>query len=83
MNNEHVPEWDWEDPRPKSPIPWDKLIEGDLLSEEFGDNEYIPETKVDLEAFEDIAGSISETKGKRKINVGGGVDDDGFENDGD
>ncbi|KAJ8450554.1 LOW QUALITY PROTEIN: hypothetical protein Cgig2_020191 [Carnegiea gigantea] len=75
VNNEHAPEWDWEDPRPESPIPWDKMIE------EFGDSEYVPETEVDLEAFEDIAGSISKVRGKRKINVGGGIDDDGCEND--
>ncbi|KAJ8421056.1 hypothetical protein Cgig2_009672 [Carnegiea gigantea] len=83
VNNEHVPEWDWEDPKPKSPIPWDKLIEGESLNEGSDDSEYVPETEVDLEVFEDIAGSISKARGKRKINVGGGVDDDGCENEGD
>ncbi|KAJ8445618.1 hypothetical protein Cgig2_018559 [Carnegiea gigantea] len=72
-----------EDPRPESLIPWDKLIEGNSLNEESDDSEYVPETEIDLEAFEDIAGSISKARGKRKINVGGGVDDDGCENDGD
>ncbi|KAJ8425676.1 hypothetical protein Cgig2_033678 [Carnegiea gigantea] len=68
-------------PKPESSIPRDKLIEGESLNEESGDNEYVPETNVDLEAFEDIAGSILKARGKRKINVGGGVDDDGCEND--
>jgi len=72
-----------DDHRPKSPIPWDKLIEGELLNEKSGDSEYVPKTKVDLEAFEDIAGSISKARGNRKLNVGGGVDDDRCENDGD
>ncbi|KAJ8427578.1 hypothetical protein Cgig2_006642 [Carnegiea gigantea] len=83
VNNEHVPEWDWEDPRPESPILWDKLIEGESLNEESNDSEYVPKTEVDLKAFEDITGSISKARGKRKINVGGGVDDDGCEIDGD
>ncbi|KAJ8432607.1 hypothetical protein Cgig2_032888 [Carnegiea gigantea] len=74
VNNEHVPEWDWEDPRPKSPIPWDKLIEGESLNKESGNSEYVPEIEV---AFQK-----QEAK-KKKINVGGGVDDDGCENDGD
>ena len=77
MNNEHVPEWDWEDPRPELPIPWYKLIEGESLNEESSDSKYVPKTEVDLEAFEDIAGSISKARGKRTINVDGGVDDDG------
>ncbi|KAJ8445120.1 hypothetical protein Cgig2_029492 [Carnegiea gigantea] len=72
-----------DDSRPESPIPWDKLIEGESLNKESGDSEYVPQTKVDLEAFEDIVGGISKARGKRKINVGGGVDDDGCENDGD
>lgn len=83
VNNEHVPEWDWEDPKPESPIPWDKLIEAESLNEQSGDSKYVPETEVNLEAFEDITGSISKARGKRKINMGGGVDDDGCENDGD
>ncbi|KAJ8435298.1 LOW QUALITY PROTEIN: hypothetical protein Cgig2_026390 [Carnegiea gigantea] len=53
---------------------------GDSLSEKYGDGEYAIETELDLEAFEDIVGSISKTTGKRKINC---CDDDGFENDGD
>ncbi|KAJ8432644.1 hypothetical protein Cgig2_011810 [Carnegiea gigantea] len=65
----------------KSPL--DKLIEGESLNEESDDSKYVPKTEVDLEAFEDIAGSISKARAKRKINVGGGVDDDGCENDGD
>ncbi|KAJ8420255.1 hypothetical protein Cgig2_009000 [Carnegiea gigantea] len=65
VNNEHVPEWDWENPRPESPIPWDKLIEGESLNEESDDSEYVPETEIDLEAFEDIAESISKARGKR------------------
>ncbi|KAJ8425174.1 hypothetical protein Cgig2_003242 [Carnegiea gigantea] len=68
---------------PESPIPWDKLIEGESLNKEFGDSEYVHQTEVDLEAFEDIAGCISKVRGKRKINVGGGVDDDECQNDGD
>ncbi|KAJ8442459.1 hypothetical protein Cgig2_022342 [Carnegiea gigantea] len=66
VNNEHVPEWDWKDPRPKSLIPWDKLIEGESLNEESDDSEHIPKTEVDLEAFENIAGSISKQKAKEK-----------------
>ncbi|KAJ8432692.1 hypothetical protein Cgig2_016365 [Carnegiea gigantea] len=61
----------------------DKLIEGESLNEESDDSEYVLETEVDLEAFEDIAGRISKARGKRKINVGGGVDDDGCEIDSD
>ena len=59
------------------------MIEGDSLNKESGDIAYISETEVDLEAFEDIAGSISITRCKRKINVGGGVDDYGCKNNGD
>ncbi|KAJ8444909.1 hypothetical protein Cgig2_015255 [Carnegiea gigantea] len=44
---------------------------GGSLNEESGDSEYVPET----EHFK--------ARGKRKINVGGGADDDGCENDGD
>ncbi|KAJ8435699.1 hypothetical protein Cgig2_027289 [Carnegiea gigantea] len=40
-------------------------------------------TKSPIKAFEDIASSISKTRGKRKINMGGVIDDDGCENDGD
>ncbi|KAJ8440983.1 hypothetical protein Cgig2_020012 [Carnegiea gigantea] len=68
-NNEHIPQWDWEDPRPESPILWDKLIEGNSLSEEIGDSEYVPETEVDSEAFEDIGAArakVAECK-KQKV----------------
>ncbi|KAJ8445998.1 hypothetical protein Cgig2_021830 [Carnegiea gigantea] len=58
MNNEHVPKWDWEDPIPKSPIPWDKLIKGNSLNEESSDSEYVPKTEDDLEAFENIAAEM-------------------------
>ncbi|KAJ8434382.1 LOW QUALITY PROTEIN: hypothetical protein Cgig2_014229 [Carnegiea gigantea] len=71
VNNEHVPEWDWEGYRPESPILWDKLVEGDSLNKGFGDSEYVLKTKVDLEAFEDITGSISKKRDKRKINNDG------------
>ncbi|KAJ8430454.1 hypothetical protein Cgig2_030110 [Carnegiea gigantea] len=70
-------------PRLESPIPWDKFIKGDSLSEEFGDSEYVPKTELELEAFEDIAGSISKTRRKRKINMSGVIDDHGCENDSD
>ncbi|KAJ8437788.1 hypothetical protein Cgig2_013707 [Carnegiea gigantea] len=64
VNHEH----DWEDPRPELHIPWHKLIESESFNEESSDSEYVPKTEVDLEAFEDIAGSISKARGKRKIN---------------
>ncbi|KAJ8421882.1 hypothetical protein Cgig2_023478 [Carnegiea gigantea] len=48
--------------------------------EEFGESEYVPETEVELEAFENIVDSISKIRGKRKINVGGVTNDDGREN---
>ncbi|KAJ8420543.1 hypothetical protein Cgig2_019770 [Carnegiea gigantea] len=50
---------------------------------ESGGSECAAKTELNLEAFEDIAGSISKIKGKKKINVSVIVDDDGYKNDGD
>ncbi|KAJ8443002.1 hypothetical protein Cgig2_014524 [Carnegiea gigantea] len=51
----------------------DKLIEGDSLREESDDSK----------GLQRYCSSVLKTKGKRKINVEGVVDDDGCENDGD
>ncbi|KAJ8447201.1 hypothetical protein Cgig2_030432 [Carnegiea gigantea] len=46
-----------------------------MTIEESRDTEYAPKIELDLEALEDIMGSISKTRAKRKINVSVVVDD--------
>ena len=61
-------EYDWEDPRLESPIPWDEIIGGSSLSDSYGDNDYIPKVECDDEAkFQPNATSSSREKGKRKV----------------
>jgi len=46
-------EWDWEDPRPKSPIPWEKLATESRHNDNYGESKYVleaePEPKLEPE----------------------------------
>ncbi|KAJ8422497.1 hypothetical protein Cgig2_003507 [Carnegiea gigantea] len=55
VNNEHVPEWDWKDTRPESPILCDKLIKGESLMKSLNDgNEHDWDTNIQDEWEADV-----------------------------